>query len=157
MGWPDAWDGFIPDEASLMRLGGEDAAVRWCEERYGADGSRFLEGDIDLPPADLELLADEAAGAVFVASLTEAFRQGVGGYAQDITVQAQPWSFDPTAITAPVRVLHGEADTLVPITHSRHTAELIPGATLVTLPDHGHLSLFNELPQLVAHLATSLR
>ena len=59
--------------------------------------------------------------------------------------------------TAPVRVVHGEEDTLVSIAHSRHTAELIPGATLVTFPNHGHISMFLEFPQLIADLASSAR
>jgi pimeloyl-ACP methyl ester carboxylesterase len=58
----------------------------------------------------------------------EAFRQGVRGYAQDILLQAEPWAFDTNAIAAPVWILHGEADTLVPVAHARHTAEMIPRA-----------------------------
>jgi len=46
-------------------------------------------------------------------------------------MQGTPWSFDPAAITAPTRVLHGEADNVVPIAHGRHTADLVPGATFV--------------------------
>jgi pimeloyl-ACP methyl ester carboxylesterase len=157
MAWPGAWDGLFPEEANLMRVGDEDAVVRWCEEHFGSDGSKFLATDMDLAPADLEFMADEVTGAALVMSITEAFRQGVRGYAQDVTVQAQPWSFDPTEIIAPVRVVHGEEDTLVPIAHSRHTTELIPGAVLVTLPRHGHVSMFAEFPRLVADLVTSLR
>ena len=156
MAWPHAWDGYPTEEAAIMRLGDEDAAVRWCEEHYGVDGSRFLDGEMDLAPADLEFMADKATASGLLTSITEAFRQGVGGYAQDITVQAQPWTFDPTAIRASVRVLHGQADTTVPLAHGRHTSELIPGSTLVTLPDDGHLSMFTKVPQLVADLTTAL-
>jgi 2-hydroxy-6-oxonona-2,4-dienedioate hydrolase len=42
-------------------------------------------------------------------------------------------------ITAPTLVFHALDDTLVPYTHGQHSAETIPGARLVTLPDGGHL------------------
>jgi pimeloyl-ACP methyl ester carboxylesterase len=157
MGWPGAWQDYDDNEATLMRIGDEVAAVTWCEERYGPDGSRFFEGVGEMAPADVALLEDEAIATGFFATVGEAFRQGVDGFAQDITVQGRPWSFDPAAITAPTWVLHGEADTLVPIAHGRHTAELIPRATLVTFPDHGHLSIMTEIPQLSVDLVASLR
>ena len=67
--WPPARDGCDEAESALMRLGDEDAAVAWCGERCGTDGSRWFEGgDIEMAPADLALLAIEvprlAAGLV---------------------------------------------------------------------------------------------
>jgi pimeloyl-ACP methyl ester carboxylesterase len=156
MAWPHAWEGLEPNEVTLMRIGDEAVAAAWCEAQFGPDGSRFAEG-WDLPPADVATLQDEATAAAFVTTVGEAFRQGVAGYAQDITVQARAWAFDPAAITAPVRVLHGEADTLCPIAHGRHTAEIIPTAQLVTWPDHGHISILAELAQLCADLVAPLR
>ena len=144
MSWPGAWDGLDPGDVTIGRLADEDAAIDWCQENYGPDGSRYLGGDIELAPADVDFMADETKAAGLVASIAEAFRQGVGGYAQDATVQAEPWSFDPGAITVPIRVLHGEVDTIVPVAHGRHTAALIPGAVLETFPDYGHLSMFTE-------------
>jgi pimeloyl-ACP methyl ester carboxylesterase len=155
MAWPPAWEGLYSHDAVIGRLPDEEAAVRWCEEHFGADGSRFLEGDLELAPADLEFMGDEALAAGLVTSISEAFRQGVGGYAQDVFVQAQPWSFDLGAISAPVRVLHGEADTLCPVAHARHTAELIPGSQLETFADHGHLSMFTEFPAIVGGLSAA--
>ena len=157
MAWPDAWLDYEENEATIMRLADEAAALAWCEEHYGADGSRFFEHAGEMAPADLALLSDEAMATSLFATMGEAFRQGVGGFAQDITVQGRPWSFDPAAITARTTVVHGEADTLVPLAHGRHTAELIPGATFVSLPDHGHLSTLTEIPQLCADLVTALR
>jgi pimeloyl-ACP methyl ester carboxylesterase len=156
MGWPGAWEGYEEGEAALMRVGDEAAATAWCEEHYGPDGSRFFESAGEMAPADLALLEDETMAAAIFATMGEAFRQGVAGFAQDVTVQGRPWPFDPTAIVAPTRVLHGEADTLVPIAHGRHTAEVIPGATFVPLPAHGHLSTITEIPELCGDLVGSL-
>jgi pimeloyl-ACP methyl ester carboxylesterase len=157
MGWPGAWEGYEVREATLMRIGDEAAAVRWCEEHYGPDGSKFLETGGEMAPADMAFLEDEAIATGFTTTIREAFHQGAGGFAQDITVQGRPWPFDPSVITAPTQVLHGQADTLVPIAHGRHTADVIPSASLVAFPDHGHLSIFTEIPQLSADLTHSLR
>ena len=156
MGWPGAWEDYPETESHLMRLADEEAALAWCEERFGADGSGFLAAsDFDFPEPDNQLYADEEIVPFLAAARAEAFRQGVMGYAQDIVIQGWPWPFDPSAIAAPVHVVHGELDTLLPIAHSRHTAEVIPGATLRVLPGHGHFTPLGELPTMVSTLARS--
>jgi pimeloyl-ACP methyl ester carboxylesterase len=157
-GWSGAWDGYLESEAALMRIGDEAEAVTWCEARYGHDGSGFIEGGLgELAPADEAALKDETLTTGLIATVGEAFRQGVGGYAQDITLQGRPWSFDTGAIVAPVWILHGEADSVVPVAHGRHTAELIPTAKLLTWPDQGHISIFTKIPELTADLVAPLR
>jgi pimeloyl-ACP methyl ester carboxylesterase len=156
--WPGAWDGFLDTEAALMRMGEESQISAWCEAHYGADGMGFLEGGLgDLAPADHAVFEDEAFAGALVGAMSEAFRPGVGGYAQDLVVQGRDWSFDPGAITAPVLILHGEADTLVPLAHPRHTAEMIKTARLLTRPEQGHISLLLEIPRLAAELVAPLR
>lgn len=148
MAWSDAWDGYPEDETRIMRMRDEDAAVALCAERYGPDGARFFEEEpFQFPEPDLALLDEALEQAV-----AESFRQGVAAYAQDIHVQGSAWPFDPGQISAPVDVLHGELDTLLPIAHSRHTAELIPGARFRAYPGHGHLSILTELPAIAAAL-----
>ena len=157
-GWPGAWDDFHEDEATLMRIGDEGEAAAWCEARYGQDGSGFLDGGLgELAPADQAALGDEELATTLMATMREAFRQGAGGYAQDVVVQGRAWSFDAGAVVAPVQVIHGEADTVVPVAHARHTADVIPGASLLTWPDHGHISILAEIPQLTVDLAATLR
>jgi len=155
--WPHAWPGFFENEAALMRIGDELEAKAWCDERYGVDGSRFAASFPDLAAADNALLADQAAADGFAATIHEAFRQGTSGYAQDITVQGRRWQFDPGGIRVPIRILHGESDTLVPVDHARHNAELIPYSTLELLPDEGHISMLAQLPGIAGDLAASLR
>ncbi|MDT7633062.1 MAG: hypothetical protein QOI50_4992, partial [Pseudonocardiales bacterium] len=52
---------------------------------------------------------------------------------------------------------HGEADTLVPLAHPRHTVEMIKTARLLTRPEQGHISLLLEIPRLAAELVAPLR
>lgn len=156
MGWTGAWENYIDSEIQLMRSTTEEAAIAWCRERFGPDGSNFLTAtDFDFPEPDNRLLADEHVGPMLISAITDAFRQGVAGYAQDIFVQGRPWPFKPDDVVAPVQVIHGEMDTLMPFTHSRHTAEVIPGATLRVLPGHAHLTTVSELPQLASAITGS--
>jgi pimeloyl-ACP methyl ester carboxylesterase len=136
-------------DSQIALAGG--AALAWCVERFGADGEIFLEAPFESPEPDLPVLADPHFGE----ALAEALRQGVAGYAQDMYVQGRPWPFDPGRIRAPVVVAHGGLDTVVPIAHSRHTAERIPAAMFRPLPAHGHLTILSELPAIVSELARS--
>ncbi len=158
MSWPESSAGYMQSELDIMAMDDEAAAVAWCEEHYGADGSGLFDGDsdMDLGPADNAWLADEANLASLMTTMGEAFAQGVVGYAHDITVQGRPWSFDPGAITCPTIVVHGADDQLVPLAHSGHTASLIPGAELRVLDGVGHLSLGDRLPALVARTGHAL-
>lgn len=154
MTWPPASDGYLQSELDIMAMDDEEAAVAWCTERYGSDGSGFFdgEGELDLGDVDNAWLADEVNLGSLMTTMGEAFRQGVVGYAHDITVQGRAWTFDPAAITAQTIVVHGADDRLVPIEHSRHTASLIPSAEQRVLPGVGHLSLLDRLPGLGAEL-----
>lgn len=151
MDWPDAWEGYLQEEITLMRMPSEEAVITWCEEHFGADGSGFLAEPFDLPEPDSTVLANPA----FQKAMAEAFRQGVTGYAQDIFLQGKPWPFDPSAIALPVTVVHGDCDPLLPMAHSRHTADLIPGSIFHIVPGHGHLSILSEFPRLASALVSS--
>jgi pimeloyl-ACP methyl ester carboxylesterase len=153
MSWPDASGGYLQSELDIMAMDDENAAVAWCEERYGADGSGFFGGDMDLGAIDNAWLADAANLTSLMSTMAEAFVQGVTGYAHDITVQGRAWTFDPATITAPTIVVHGADDRLVPLSHSEHTASLIPGSELRVVPDCGHLSLIDRLPALAAEIS----
>lgn len=152
MSRPDAADGYLDHELAIMALDDADAAVAYCEEHLGHDGSHFLSGEMELGATDNAYLAIAANAAGLAATMAEAFRRGVIGYAHDIWVQGRPWSFDPSTITAPVIVVHGRDDQLVPLAHSRHTAESIPRAELRIVAGRGHLSLVEEFAVLVAEI-----
>lgn len=155
--WPGAWEGYIETERQLMRIDNEEQAIAWCIERFGEDGTGFFAAmDFKLSEPDETFLADRQIAAALGPARAEAFRQGVIGYAQDVVVQARPWPFDPSRIRVPTHVVHGALDLVLPVAHSRHTAELIPGATLTVLPRHGHFTILSELPTLAAASARLL-
>lgn len=153
MAWPAAWSGYLEDEIRLMRAPDERTTIARCVEQIGPDGRGFLESPFALPEPDLAFFGDETRQRALMATAEEAFRQGVSGYAQDVHVQGRPWPFDPSRISAPFEIVHGELDDLVPVAHSRHTAELIPTATFRLLPGHGHFTTLPELPDLASALS----
>jgi pimeloyl-ACP methyl ester carboxylesterase len=121
-------------------------------------GSGFLNAsDFDFGEPDKALLADSVIGAAVHATIAEAFRQGVGGYAQDIFVQGRPRPFSPRSITVPVDVVHGELDVLIPLAHARHTSEQIPASRLRALTGHGHMTTVAQLPELARDLTRAPR
>jgi pimeloyl-ACP methyl ester carboxylesterase len=61
-------------------------------------------------------------------------------------------------VKAPTLVIHGECDTVVPPEHGRDTAEAIPGARLLMMPDLGHgpfyPDLWGDMVEAIADLTT---
>ena len=158
MTWPPARDGYPAVELDIMDVETEAEALAYCEDRFGPDGSGFFDEDpLEWPEPDEAFLADETMSEHLTHTMAEAFAQGVAGYAQDVFVQGQPWPFDPAAISCPVRVVHGELDDLLPMAHSRHTAELIPGTDLDIVPGHGHVSILDEMPERTVNLVQSVK
>lgn len=61
--WPGAWEGYLENEGTLMRIGDEAGSGAWCEACYGPDGSGFMEAGLgELAPPDQAALEDEALG-----------------------------------------------------------------------------------------------
>lgn len=56
-------------------------------------------------------------------------------------------------LQTPTLVIHGEQDTLLPIEHGRHTAEVIPEAELVEIAEMGHNLPEEVLDRLVSLIA----
>ena len=88
-----------------------------------------------------------------MAGLPQMFAHGVAGYVDDRRADGPGWdSFDVASVTCPVVIVHGGADTIVPVANAHHTAELLPGAELRIFPDHGHLSVVADVVPAVLSL-----
>ena len=143
------WD--APDRATALQ-----AAV----EAHGDDGSKLLvaasDADADGPtlaPSDLGSLTNPDWLAGLMASVPAMFAFGNEGYTDDRLADGPGWgSFDVTAITCPVIVVHGESDIIVAPSHARHTAELVPGAELRIFDGLGHFSAVGEVLPAVADI-----
>ena len=55
-----------------------------------------------------------------------------------------PWGFAPGQVRAPVLLLHGGQDRIVPSSHAEWLASRIPSAELWLRPDDGHISVLHS-------------
>ncbi|MFD0419642.1 alpha/beta fold hydrolase [Streptomyces sp. NPDC127108] len=73
-----------------------------------------------------------------------AVESGPGGLIDDDLAYVAPWGCDPTRITAPVLILHGGRDRVVPSAHGRWLARHCPSAELRLRPADGHISVLDS-------------
>ncbi|WP_244317234.1 alpha/beta fold hydrolase [Micromonospora terminaliae] len=102
-----------------------------------------------LPAADQQVLGDGAMHAMRVSSLQEAFCQAEVGIYHDALLLARDWGFDPAAISTPVRIWHGESDTIVNVEFGRRLATAIRHSRSSFTADAGHYLMFTHWRQIL--------
>jgi pimeloyl-ACP methyl ester carboxylesterase len=114
---------------------------------------RMFAGLLTAP--DREVLdAEPDVGRHFVASMAEAYRQGIGAAMQEARLIAQARPYRLEEIRVPVHVFQGGADRHVPEAMGHYLARTIPGAHSHLFPEEGHLSiLWNRFDECLAVLA----
>ncbi|MBT2208826.1 alpha/beta fold hydrolase [Actinomadura sp. NEAU-AAG7] len=121
--------------ASLRAAARGRAAKERHEAEAGFDPEMFT-------PADHVALAAEWSW--FDEVVDPAVAQGPGGLIDDDLAYVAPWGFDPSGITVPVLLLHGDQDRIVPAAHARWLARRCPTATARLSPDDGHISVLRS-------------
>ncbi len=144
----DVWD--APDRA---------AAIEIARAQFGDDGSLMFElsGSAGLCAADMAFIQQAATDPNQPASMAAQFANGVQGYVDDRFADGVGWaSFDVSAVSCPVVVLHGSDDTIVDPVNAHHTASLIPQATLRLEAGQGHLSIIAFVVEPLIGLAATV-
>jgi pimeloyl-ACP methyl ester carboxylesterase len=145
MRWPEGKARQAPLMGGVWEAPDREAAIAIVAEQIGADGSRMFSPPEDAPPlpaADLALLGDPAWQAAMAEAAPAMFAQGVVGYVDDRLADRDGWgSFDVSAVRAPTLVLHGREDSIVDVDQARHTASIVPHATLRIVDGLAHLSI----------------
>ncbi|MFH8370484.1 alpha/beta fold hydrolase [Streptomyces sp. NPDC018031] len=90
-------------------------------------------------PADHAALADDWSW--FGDVVGPAVEAGPDGLIDDDLAYVAPWGFDPARILAPVLLLHGDQDRVVPSAHAEWLAARCPTAELRLSPADGHISV----------------
>ncbi len=111
--------------------------VRWTDLQLPNFYMKMAEAE--MPAADRTILEDKQIAELFIRNQQEALKQGAEGAIQDLEVQWAPWSFSLKDINVPVYIYQGKKDTFVPWKFGQHLAKTIPGASLMLMPDAGHL------------------
>jgi pimeloyl-ACP methyl ester carboxylesterase len=112
----------------------ETAMIRFPHAAYGA-----IAAGASRP--DRVALARAPVRAKLLDSLSAAMCQGSAGALQDLRLFANPWGFQLQEIGVSVTFWHGEADHVVPTSHTRFHAMRLPLASARYLRDEGHFSL----------------
>ncbi len=112
---------------------------RWMFLRDPEKAVRTLSKAFSAPDRAM-LATDPTLARNFAESVTEAYRQGVGGAMTEAALIARPRGFRLEDITVPVHLYQGGLDRLVPVQMARHMAAHLPQARLQLYPGEGHLS-----------------
>ena len=78
--------------------------------------------------------------------------------AQDLVLFSRPWGFTPNDVGAvPVRLWHGDADKVVPVSIGRYFAREIPGCQATFVPDGGHMMIIDHAGEVMAAISAAAR
>ncbi|MCP2308801.1 alpha/beta fold hydrolase [Kitasatospora paracochleata] len=123
------------------------AAGREAKKRHERSGAEY---DPEFTPDDLAALAGEWHWLHSVVGPAAA--AGPAALIDDDLAYVHPWGFDPARITAPLLLLHGERDRVVPAAHGAWLARHCPGAELRLTPEDGHVSVLTGAADALARL-----
>jgi len=121
-------------------------AVRAARPHVRAIFSRHV---AKLPEADRVVLADPATYAMRLATLQESLAQAEVGIYHDALALTRPWGFEPGQVAIPVRIWHGDADTIVNVGFALQLSLAIPHSKMVLEAGAGHYLMFTHWQQIL--------
>jgi len=146
----------LPMMKLLARLPLLPRLMRWKAAR-DPDGTAAR--SILDPKLRARTLADPDAGPLLRALLLSTFdrlAERLPGTLNDTAQFAALSDFPLTEVTAPVLVIHGSADRVVPFTHAERVARQAPRAELFAVEGGDHVSLFTHLDAVRARVGEFL-
>jgi pimeloyl-ACP methyl ester carboxylesterase len=87
-------------------------------------------------------------------NLTEAFRQGVTGAAQELALYRGSWHLALKKVTYPVQIWQGRKDVITPPSMAEELASLLPHTLTRWYPDEGHSLLFARSEEILRQLVS---
>jgi pimeloyl-ACP methyl ester carboxylesterase len=109
--------------------------------------------DPEMIPEDRRVVEDLGIRQLLTRSYTEALRAGPYGWIDDLLALRRDWGFSLDAIRSPVRLWHGEQDSLAPVSHTWWLAHQIPSCEVIVQPDAAHFGAVEILPEMLAWVA----
>ncbi len=116
------------------------AEGRAAKERYEASDPEF--DPKMFTPADHAALSGPWSWLMDV--VDPAVAAGPAGLVDDDLAYVAPWGGDPAQVIAPVLLLHGGQDRVVPSSHGAWLARRCRSAELRLYPNDGHISVLNS-------------
>jgi len=109
-----------------------------------------------LTPTDDELFTGDLSQWL-AETMHRAGAQGVIGVRDDGLALTAPWGFEVSSILVPTAIWAGGQDVTVPYAHGRWLAANVPGAVAHLFDDAGHITLVNDLQEVLLELLTLAR
>jgi pimeloyl-ACP methyl ester carboxylesterase len=113
------------------------------------------EADFGFTPGDEEALGGRWSW--FLDVVRPALAAGPAGMIDDDLAAVAPWGFAPEQVQAPVLLLHGEADRVVPPAHATWLAQHLPDVELRLTSGDGHITVMDGAEDALAWMATAER
>ncbi len=133
----DYFGGMTPSGVASLRAALAGAETK---EAYEASAPEF---DLEtFTPADYDALSGPWEWLNSVVGPAAA--QGPGGLIADDLAYVSPWGFDLARIEAPVLLLHGGQDRVIPSSHGEWLLAHLPTSELWRCPEDGHISVLGS-------------
>ena len=132
----DWFAGMASPEALQAALAGRQARAEF-EATAEFDPSSFTAADWDALAGEWSALGADAQAAG---------EGGPDGLIDDDIAFATPWGFDVADIAAPVLLVQGGADRVVPSAHAHDLLRRLPAGQLWLRPRDGHISVLRACP-----------
>ena len=139
-----------PDAAGLDRYAGMAAGIV-REQRAAAQGRAALMAVLGHDEFDEDAFTAGDGAELggpwgwLSANVGLAVSQGLDAEADDLLAAAAPWGVDLTAVREGVLLVHGDADRMVPASHSAWLHEHVPGSDLRLVAGAGHIDVLTEV------------
>lgn len=104
------------------------------------------------PASDKAVMEDPAWQRVLLEDVTEAFRPGAEGWADEGMALYLPWDFDPGAAQCTVTWWHGAHDANSPLAAVNRLLEGVDGVDLRVWTDGGHLEAYRRHDEILEEL-----
>jgi pimeloyl-ACP methyl ester carboxylesterase len=125
---------------------------------HGRDARALFEETAEFDPAsfvDADYAALEGEWSDLGADVGRSEQYGTGGAIDDDVALASPWGLALASITAPVLIVQGGRDRVVPLGHADWLVRHCEGAEFWLRPDEGHISILGSaasaMDWLIAH------
>ena len=132
----DWFAGMAPSGVDSLRAAAAGRAAKELHEATSTDTEPgFTERDLAMFTGEWSWILDVVHPALAA---------GPAALIDDDLAYVAPWGFDPATVTAPVLIVHGGADLMVPGAHGAWLAAHCPSAELWLRPEDGHISILGS-------------